>query len=83
MYLYLRVLRMDVPENYSPSEQQQLLACLVAAPGVGVVKELKQHPKGGYAVAVERKEQPLESLREHAGEQIVEHLLAHGYRAVI
>lgn len=48
---------------------------MVAAPGIEVVKEVKKHPKGGYAVGLE--------YRGDAFDQLVEHLAACGFRAVI
>ena len=73
MHLYLRLL-LDAAATYSDVEQAALRECLGATPGIDEVKRIEPHPRGGYAVFVER-----------TGDlaPTIEHLAARGYRAVL
>jgi hypothetical protein len=53
MSLYLRLLLQD-RESYSTDEVERLRSALAAAPGVADVGRIERHPRGGYAVFVER-----------------------------
>jgi hypothetical protein len=75
MHIYLRIIHDAWPESYSAAEQQQLRDCLGAAPGIETIKELKQHPRGGYSVTMDRKDDNTDVL--------ISHITSHGYRVVI
>jgi hypothetical protein len=71
---YLRLI-LDNPEDYSTIEQQQLHDHVAAAPGITAVGGISRHPKGGYAVIVERTGDDLGPL--------LVYLRSHGYRTVL
>ena len=73
MQLYLRLLP-DETLTYSDAEQAALRDCLTTTPGIAEVKRIERHPKGGYAVFIERTGDLAPTL---------EHLAARGYRAVL
>ena len=75
MHLYLRIIRNQGPESYTIAEERELRAGLSLAPGLDLVKELQRHPRGGYAVTLERTGAPLEPW--------LERLAAAGFRAAI
>ena len=75
MHLYLRIIHEARPESYSQDEEQQLRESVASAPGVGTVKEIKRHSRGGYSVTIDGESSGIE--------QIISHLTAAGYRLVI
>jgi hypothetical protein len=73
MRLYLRLL-LDGVETYSDAEQAALRECLTTTPGITLVKRIERHPRGGYAVFIERTGDLVLTL---------EHLTTRGYRHVL
>lgn len=75
MHLYLRIIREHGPEGDFTTEEQRLRDCLNSAPGIGAVKEVTKHQRGGYGVS-------LEQTGDAIG-QLDDYLASFGYRAVI
>jgi hypothetical protein len=73
MHLYLRLM-CEQPETYSAAEQAELQDCLATAPGIESIARVERHPRGGYAVHVQR--------TADAG-PLLAYLAAAGYRVVI
>lgn len=69
MHDYQRLIIAETAETYSEEEQEQLRVCLLAAPGVRIVKGIELHFRGGYCVWLERSEQENEAFFDYLVEK--------------